>query len=260
MYKEFEKMKSCFVIQPFDKDKFDKRFIDVYKPAIEAAGLVAYRVDNDLGARVPIEQIENNIRDSVLCFAEITNDNPNVWYELGFAFASGKDVIMVCETERVKFPFDIQHRSIITYKSSSPSDFTELQEKITDKINAYISTNTQAEKISIAPIKDMQGLNSFQIALLMFIFQRSIYHDSGIPSHSLVNEMNKAGFNELATAVGIKTLTKMEMIEIVDTEDDYNRGDYYKACCITQKGENWVLTNQDKFEFGQTQPTITPPF
>lgn len=85
-------MKSCFVIQPFDKDKFDKRFIDVYKPAIEAAGLVAYRVDNDLGARVPIEQIENNIRDSVLCFAEITNDNPNVWYELGFAFASGKDV------------------------------------------------------------------------------------------------------------------------------------------------------------------------
>lgn len=250
-------MKSCFVIQPFDKDKFDKRFIDVYKPAIEAAGLVAYRVDNDFGARVPIEQIENNIRDSVLCFAEITNDNPNVWYELGFAFASGKDVVMVCESERVKFPFDIQHRSIITYKSSSPSDFTELQEKITAKINAYISSNKQAEKISIAPIKDMQGLNSFQITLLMFIFQSTIHHDSGVATYSLVNEMNKSGFNELATAMSIKTLTQMEMIEMVDIEDSYSNLGYYKACRITQNGENWVLTNQDKFEFEQKQSTTS---
>ena len=27
-------MERCFVIQPFDNDKFDKRFKDVYSPAI----------------------------------------------------------------------------------------------------------------------------------------------------------------------------------------------------------------------------------
>lgn len=32
-------MPICFVIQPFDSGRFDKRFDDVYKPAIEAAGL-----------------------------------------------------------------------------------------------------------------------------------------------------------------------------------------------------------------------------
>jgi hypothetical protein len=32
-------MAICFVIQPFDSGKYDKRFHDVYKPAIEAAGL-----------------------------------------------------------------------------------------------------------------------------------------------------------------------------------------------------------------------------
>lgn len=32
----------CFVIQPFDGGKFDKRYDDVYKPAIMAAGLDAY--------------------------------------------------------------------------------------------------------------------------------------------------------------------------------------------------------------------------
>jgi hypothetical protein len=35
-------MATCFVIQPFDSGKFYKRFNDIYKPAIEAAGLEAY--------------------------------------------------------------------------------------------------------------------------------------------------------------------------------------------------------------------------
>jgi hypothetical protein len=48
----------CFVIQPFDSGKFDKRFEDVYRPAIEAAGLDAYRVDLDPGVDVPIDAIK----------------------------------------------------------------------------------------------------------------------------------------------------------------------------------------------------------
>ncbi len=37
-------MEKCFVIQPFDNDKFDKRFIDIYEPAILKADLQAYRI------------------------------------------------------------------------------------------------------------------------------------------------------------------------------------------------------------------------
>lgn len=78
-------MATCFVIQPFDSGKFDKRFEDIYKPAIEAAGLVAYRVNKDPGVSVLIESIEKGIRQAILCLADITEDNPNVWYELGFS-------------------------------------------------------------------------------------------------------------------------------------------------------------------------------
>ena len=88
-------MPRCFVIQPFDSGKFDKRFEDVYKPAIEAAGLEAYRVDQDISVEVPIEAIEAGIRSAAVCLADITTDNPNVWYELGYAFASGRLVIMI---------------------------------------------------------------------------------------------------------------------------------------------------------------------
>src|SRR5580698_7444267 len=93
-------MPTCFVIQPFDAGKFDKRYNDVYAHAIKDAGLEPYRVDKDPAAGVPIEAIEEGIRTSAICLADITTDNPNVWYELGFAFASGRPVVMVCSKER----------------------------------------------------------------------------------------------------------------------------------------------------------------
>lgn len=54
-------MERCFVIQPFDKDKFDKRYTDIFKPAIEKSGLEAYRIDRDLSVRIPIDEIEKKI-------------------------------------------------------------------------------------------------------------------------------------------------------------------------------------------------------
>lgn len=35
------------------------------------------------GVQVPIESIEQGIRKATVCLADITEDNPNVWYELG---------------------------------------------------------------------------------------------------------------------------------------------------------------------------------
>ena len=95
-------MAHCFVIRPFDAGKYDKRCEDVYKPAILAADLEPYRVDKDPTVEVPIEAIEDGIRAALVCLADIITDNPNVWYELGFAFALGRPVVMVCSDERRK--------------------------------------------------------------------------------------------------------------------------------------------------------------
>ncbi|MBK7692430.1 MAG: hypothetical protein IPK62_01960 [Bacteroidetes bacterium] len=134
-------MHKCFVIQPFDH-KFDNRFKDTFEPAIKKAGLIPYRVDNDLTTIKPIESIEEGIKNSKIVFADITTDNPNVWYELGFAFACNKKIIMVCcKDERSDhFPFDIRHRSIIEYKSGTKSDFEKLEQGITLKIKALVKT------------------------------------------------------------------------------------------------------------------------
>lgn len=69
-------MDTCFVMQPFDGNTFDKRYYDVFAPAIRNAGLEPYRVDQDPKVSIPIQDIERGIRDSKICFAEITLDNP----------------------------------------------------------------------------------------------------------------------------------------------------------------------------------------
>ena len=85
----------CFVIQPFDAGPFDKRYEDVFVPAIEDAGLEPYRVDRDPAATIPIQDIEEGIRRADSCLADISLSNPNVWFELGFAIAAGKPVVLV---------------------------------------------------------------------------------------------------------------------------------------------------------------------
>jgi hypothetical protein len=92
-------MNRCFVMQPFDGGTFDKRFEAIFSPAIIEANLEPYRVDRDPSVSVPIQEIEKGIRDADICLADITTDNPNVWFELGFAFAIPHEVVLVCSDE-----------------------------------------------------------------------------------------------------------------------------------------------------------------
>lgn len=250
-------MEKCFVIQPFDNDKFDKRFVDIFEPAISKADFQPYRIDRDLSVRVPIDEIEKGISESAICFAEITTDNPNVWYELGYAFACDKDVVMVCSDERQpgKFPFDIQHRHIITYKTSSTSDFNSLADTITRKIKALQQKSKTVKTLSTTPVVETEGLKSHEIALLILTMENSISKEDTVSVYNLKHEMGKAGYTDIATSVGIRTLTKYGMIETFKEIDEWNNSQEYIACRLTEKGEQWILENQDQLQFRMTKRT-----
>lgn len=134
---EPQRRSRIIVIQPFDKGRFDKRYEDVFAPAIRDAGLEPYRVDRDPGVTIPIEDIQAGIESCEACLAEISTDNPNVWFELGYAIASQREVVLVCSEERTSnFPFDVQHRSVIKYSTESPRDFEQLRSQITARLQA----------------------------------------------------------------------------------------------------------------------------
>lgn len=127
----------CFVIQPFNEDN-NQLFEDTIKPAIERARLEAYRVDQDPSVQVPIASIEKKIRESAVCLADITENNPNVWYEVGYARAMARPLVLICSKKRESFPFDIQHRQIERY-GSSPTGYKELGQAITDRCLALMA-------------------------------------------------------------------------------------------------------------------------
>lgn len=245
-------MDNCFVIQPFDDGKYDKRYNDIFKPAIEKAGLYSYRIDKEPNVRIPIQDIEQGISDSVICFAEITTDNPNVWYELGYAIACKKDVVMVCSDERTgKFPFDIQHRLILTYKTGSISDFNAIRDRITEKIIALQQTTKKAQSLQSSPVMPTEGLKSQEIALLILVMQNEVSDDNSMPIWTIKQEMQKAGYNDLGTSFALTTLGKKGMIEIIQDYDTNNNGfnNEYKGCRLTEIGQAWMLENESLFTF-----------
>jgi len=241
-------MKKCFVIQPFDKGKFDKRFVDVFEPGIKDAGLEAYRIDNDPSVRVPIETIENSIQESQICFADITIDNPNVWYELGYAFACKKDVIMVCSNERNgEFPFDIRHRKVIKYGTDSTSDYESLKTTITKQIEAFLKNAKLTNNLHSAPLIDTEGLESHEIAMLVLLIENQLTPDDSVSVWNLQNEMDKAGYNKTAVSVGLRTLKLKGMVEL-GKDSNYN-GEEFPICKLTAIGEDWILKNKGRLVF-----------
>ncbi len=244
-------MSTCFVIQPFDNGVYDKRYEDIFADAIRAANLEPYRVDQDPSASVPIEDIEAGIRRADVCFAEISTDNPNVWFELGFAIASAKGVVLVCSNDRKnKFPFDVQHRRIIQYISESPRDFEKLKQEITRQLIALVEKQTEMSKLSdISYIPETEGLSQQEIVALVCVAQNMDSPTDGTATYGIRQDMRKAGFSDIAVSLGLRGLLKKQFAEFY-SDIDYN-GDEFDAYRATEKGFDWLENNQDKIVIKQ---------
>jgi hypothetical protein len=251
----------CFVIQPFDNDKFDRRYNDVFAPAITDAKITPYRVDKDPETRIVIEKIESKISKSALCFAEITTDNPNVWYELGFAFACNKDVVLVCcpDERKSEFPFDIRHRNIIKYKAASPSDFEPLRKEITQKIKAFQKSVDTMKTLNEIPMEGISGLKPHEIAFLILIAENTITNTS-VALFELKSQMNDSGFTDMAVRISLTNLKREGFVKTAygyHVQDRFQEFEQIAFCELTEKGEEWVLNNQDKFQIKRKPVNIT---
>jgi nucleoside 2-deoxyribosyltransferase len=251
-------MPICFVIQPFDAGKFDKRFDDVYKPAIEAAGLQPYRVDRDPAVEVAIDAIEDGIRSATICLADITTDNPNVWYELGFAFAAGRPVVMVCSHERPdkKYPFDIQHRAIIPYVADAPSDFETLKQSLTDRMKALLTKREALRQIAeTEQVSTINGLSQPELYVLAEVCSAIYMPESGVPVYSVKNAVERAGLTALGFSLGIRRLVKRGFITI--SMDTNVNDDEVQAIYLTEDAWAWIEANEDMFKVHKRK--ATPP-
>lgn len=248
----------CFVIQPFTPT-YDARFADTFEPAILAAGMTAYRVDQDAGVSIPIEEIESNISSAFCCFADITEDNPNVWFELGYAIALKKQICIVCSDERkTKFPFDVQHRSIIKYATKSRSDFTKLEASITRRLQAIAEKSGVELVVSsvTSPIKTGSvALEQHELACLAILAGELLAAD-GVVSVELVRDaMGRSGYNSTATALALHNLQLKGLI--TRAEASQWNGDTYAGFGVMIDGYEVLSKLTPELVLTQAAPTRT---
>lgn len=250
-------MPTCFVIQPFDSGPFDKRYEDTIAPAISAAGLEPYRVDRDPRVTVPIDQIEEGIRTSQACVADISSDNPNVWFELRYAIASGKPVVLLALNDPSRrFPFDVQHRHVIRYRTDSASNFAKLKSEIATRLRAILEKEERLEHVAQpTSIAAIEGLSQHEMVALVSIAENLETPASSVSAHTVKSDMERAGFTRVAVTLSLGQLARKGFV-VYHEERDWNES--YSAYSLTEEGMNWLYQHQDLLVLRRENTSVEP--
>jgi tetratricopeptide (TPR) repeat protein len=126
----------AFVAMPFGKKPssdgrqidFNTIYNDLIKPACEAAGLDVFRADEELLAGDIKADLFQELLIADLVIADLTVDNPNVWYELGVRHALRVRGIVLIQGAGEKQPFDRYTDRLLNYnlKNGTPDpDYLE---------------------------------------------------------------------------------------------------------------------------------------
>jgi nucleoside 2-deoxyribosyltransferase len=126
-----EKLKSVFVIMPFT-DRATRNY-QVIKNICQEQGLDVYRADETITAGESIgEKIKSLISKSDLIITDVSGNNANVMYELGFAHAINKPVILLAsKVEELRI--DVSNYKIILFNDSEES-MTKLSSSLRESL------------------------------------------------------------------------------------------------------------------------------
>lgn len=102
---------------------FSPQYDDLYltiKKACEEVGVSCIRA-NEIKIPGPIiNQIFDNIETADCIIAEVSEKNPNVYYEIGVAHRANKPTVLLACKESVQLlPFDIRHNRVLIYDKNN---------------------------------------------------------------------------------------------------------------------------------------------
>ena len=100
--------------------------------AVNAAGLLAERADLSAFTGEVMEWVRTRISGANLVVADLTNANPNVYLEVGYAWGKGvPTVLLVKSTADLKF--DVRGQRCIVYSS-----IKDLEQKLSNELRELV--------------------------------------------------------------------------------------------------------------------------
>ncbi len=122
--------KLVFVVMSFSDDM--EPIFDGIEAAAASVGLEAKRVKDVSGDYRITDKIMEMILSSRLVVVDLSHERPNVYFELGFARASGKTVITIARRD-TQIHFDVKDWTYIPYIDSRTLE-RDLKERLTNEL------------------------------------------------------------------------------------------------------------------------------
>ena len=122
-----------FVVMSFDK-KFNERYDSGIKTAIEELGYTSTRMDKVQTLGTITENIIQQIKEAHFIVADLSSDRPNCYYEVGYADALAKPVILM-KRKGEQLPLDLVSRNCLFYSSTK-----ELKRSLKNMIRGLINS------------------------------------------------------------------------------------------------------------------------
>ena len=127
--------------QPVD---FNRVYDEYIAPALDAAGLTVFRADQELRAGDIRTDMFQELLIADLVVADLSIDNPNVWYELGVRHAlRARGVVLVCGG-RVTTAFDLYTDRKLRYGvrdgGPDPATLDEDRRRLTEMVKATMQS------------------------------------------------------------------------------------------------------------------------
>jgi hypothetical protein len=143
--------KLVFVCMPFAR-KFDDIYEAGIKPVILECGFKCARADDLEHNKDILDVVYDQIKSAHIVVADMTGRNPNVYYEVGYAHALGKDVVLL--TQRIDdSPFDLRGFKHIVYEGR----ITVLKEMLAQRLQSMPSDEFET-KTTLIPLDKSRPL------------------------------------------------------------------------------------------------------
>jgi len=146
-----ESKKTCFVISPIGPEDSDIRqiaddFLELLvEPVLARYDFAVMRADKIQRPSTITADIIRLVQESDFCIIDLTNNNPNVFYECGRRHETGRPFIqMVRKGHEDDLPFDVAGIRTVIYDLSNPRTVLESQKKLQEWIDAMIDAGLES--------------------------------------------------------------------------------------------------------------------
>lgn len=160
-----------FIIMPF-KSAFDSVYYRIIKKVLSVSGLEAIRGDEIVEPGDITEQILNEIRESLFVIADISIENDNVFYELGYAHALNKKTILISKNER-DLPFDVSVFRTIMYDDSNERGLSNMTNDLQNAIEHIYKKN---DILKINKFQDGMELKGHVHTISGYLYRLEMFH------------------------------------------------------------------------------------